>query len=109
MIVTGLAGCNNHRFANASERNINIATRTVEIADDFLDARISAEIARERMEALAPIEYGGVDDLANSGLSANVGLLQTIVRFPSQDATEHWDNVLERRNELAVGLGMRRR
>ncbi|MCL2420817.1 MAG: hypothetical protein FWD03_03090 [Defluviitaleaceae bacterium] len=108
MLVMGLAGCNNHRFADASERNINIATRAVEIADEFLDANISAATAFERIDSLATVDRDGA--VVNLILHTEVGRLRLSLQSAARnDTTENYNAVLERRNTLAVDLGMRRR
>jgi len=112
-MVVALGACGN-RGSAASERNINIATRVVEITDEFLDASISAQTARDRIGALASIDTSSTgnadEDSANLTLSIDVLFLQAFLSAAaSRDTSENYDNVLESRNALARELGIRRR
>jgi len=112
-LVVALGGCGGSSSA-ASERNINIATRAVEIADEFLDASISARDAHDRIGELADIDttrIGDMDvDTANTVLSSNLLLLHiSLSAVAWEDTIENYDTVLENRNSLAERIGMRNR
>ena len=118
VVVIALVGCGDGggggTASAASERNINIATRALEIADEFLDASVSAGVAHDRIVGLANINTtrtGDVsEDSANLILGSRVLSLRTSLRAASwDDTTENYDEVLEERNALAEAIGVRRR
>jgi len=109
-LVAGLVGCGSNEPA-ASERNINIATRAVEIVDEFLDGAIRAGVAHDRVNELAEIDTTNTKDVrvdqANHRLSTDLLLLRTdLSRAAWEDTTENYNRVLERRNALAERVGI---
>jgi len=112
-MVVVLGACGDSGSA-ASERNISIATRAVETTDEFLDLNISARTARDRIDALAPIDTNATENAdensANSTLNHRVLMLRfALSSAASNDTSETYNRVLEERNALARELGIRRR
>jgi len=104
-VVMIFAACTSSRYANASERNRNIATQALNITDEFLDSEVSARDAYNRVDALADIDRDG--DRANGSIATDILLLRSALLNSSiSDTNENWDTVLERRNRIAEGLGL---
>ena len=101
-------GCSSVPYSNASNHSLSVGERAVAIVDEFLDHSITARDARNQIRALPEIDT----DAGNSTdflISAHVFSLGSRLLIAENDSAESYDNVLESRNELAVGLGMRRR
>jgi len=112
--IAAVSGACGSRGSAASEININIATRVVEITDEFLESNISAQTARNRIDALAPIDTSTTENAdensANSTLSHRVLMLRLDLGMMARNGTpEIYNRVLEERNALARELGIRRR
>ena len=94
------------RYESATARNRAIAEQAVSIADDFLDLRIDGYTAWSRIGELGEIDR----DTGNSAdfhLSTTVLLLSGDLLLYSPDSpSERFEEILERRNGLATGLGM---
>ena len=112
MVLVVLVGCG--PSTDVSQRNVNIATQAIEIADSFLDGNISATEARRQIDNLQPIFTDSTgnssEDLANFLLSSDMLLLRGSLSLVIHDnTTEERNRVLESRNRLAERAGIRAR
>jgi len=109
LMVVFTSCTSNSLYANASAQNRDIATQALNIADDFLDGIISANVASNRVDNLADIDRDGHP--ANGIIDGHISLLHTSLMMVIYDPVEqnndaNWDTVLERRNTIAEGLGL---
>ena len=96
------------RYSNANERNQGIARQAVEIADEYFDGRITARQASDRMHNLP--SFTRVNPTTATDIGLGNSFLSTTLAFSSLAGGRGTEaEALERRNNLASGLGMRRR
>jgi len=98
------------RFRDVSEVGRSIGESVIAIADDFLDGRITATTAQARIDALN-VRENIPSNTPNSGdgtIQGRVFLLESTLAG-GFDAHNTRERVLEHRNVLARGLGMRAR
>ena len=131
LLVAGiifLIGCGGNQWRNVSGQARATGTELVNAVDVFLDTptESNAREAHRRIDALSDLPHIEIGDPAREGLSSAEresntvngrinhhrlilrGDLDIVALHMSMgnDIGEHYERILERRNELAAGLGM---
>ncbi len=107
------SGCKRDE-TKASDKAISIGTQVVEIADDYLDYKLSSDDAKDKIDALYE-ELDYVNDLTESDenylydFSISIGVFDVSTKIFLDDidhTAATYDDVLEARNNLAEDVGM---
>ncbi len=110
-----LAGCGGG--SKASAKAVSVAKSAVEVADDYLDGRLSYSQADAKLDQLKE-EMAYVDDLkqgdenkaSDFSISVSITLLSTDIFHDSVNKTsESYNKVIETRNDLAKAAGLSKR
>ena len=114
IIVFALTACGS---TNASSKAVSIAKTAIEVADKYLDSKITAKEATEKLDELtAEMEY--VDELttedknkvADFSISSSILILSSSITIDDyKETSDTYEKVVEARNVLAKHAGLRKR
>ena len=102
---------------NLNEQYFQYALQAIEIADQYLDYKITAteaaimiESLRQRESELPSIDSDDDNYFVHRGITSDVMYLSHDLQIPQFDpSSEKYNDILERRNELAEVIGEKKR
>jgi len=98
-----LVGCSpRFAYSGASEESQETGRQVVEIVDDFLDSRITAETAHSLISVLEVIYESSSMSDPNAQIWADVFMIEVLILGRDVEM----ELLLESRNRLAEGLGL---
>lgn len=114
-LVGFLTGCNGG--TKASDKAVSVAKRAIQVADDYLDGKLSYSEANDKLVVLdAEMDYANDLDIKAENKAADVSISVDITILSSsifQDyyygTSESYDKVLNARNSLAEDAGLKKR
>jgi len=115
LFVLSLTACSSD--TKASEKAISVAKSAIEVADNYLDNKISKDEADSQLSSLKS-DMSYVDDMEQNdehkatdfSISSSITMLSTNIFHDSLDSTnETYDKILETRNDIAEKAGLEKR
>jgi len=114
LVMLVISACSSSpEFEDASTHAQAVGRAAIEIADEYLDLRITASEAEQRIRDLGSANSGGpgIDgrvDYYVARVQTGLGSISS-QEFRGNPIGEYFDELLDRRNQLAEGFGISRR
>lgn len=113
-VVSGLVICGCGGGSELSSKAQAVAKQAVEVADGYLDGELDYDAASEVLDELdeeMEYVYGNEDpNMDDMGVSSDISLLSHAILMDDLDETsESYDEVVDKRNDIANAAGIAKR
>ena len=105
MLILTFLGCGQKEtYSNASNQARSVAVLALEIVDEVLDHQLSTDAALQRISELPEFEK---ESSADSIVASHILMLELVILTWGWGQTSaRYDEMLEARNAIAIGLGV---